>query len=92
MSRQIGIPKEAAISINDLLDHCARIQPGQEVVLLAHLDGLYGGDNLVNQEAVSWIQTAAQLRGANTSVLWIDELTKPHAWRYTQKGLIVMKN
>jgi len=75
------IPKGAAVAINDMLDHCANIQPGQEVLLLAHLDGLYGGDNLVDETAISWIQTAIQLRGANTSVLWIDERAKPHAWR-----------
>ena len=71
MSIQPGIPREAAVAINDLLEHCAEIQPGQEVVLLAHIDGLYGGDNLVDQEAISWIQTAIQLRGANASVLWL---------------------
>jgi len=81
MSIPTGIPKGAAVAINDLLDHCAKIQPGQEVVLLAHVDGLYGGDNLVDQEAISWIQAAIQLRGANASVLWIDEPVKPHAWR-----------
>ena len=41
-----GIPKEAAIAIGDLLDHCAKIKAGQEVLLLAQIDGLYGGDNL----------------------------------------------
>jgi hypothetical protein len=81
MSSLSGIPKGAAIAINDLLDHCARIQPGQEVLLLAHIDGLYGGDNLVDLDAISWIQAAVQLRGANASVLWIDEITKPHVWR-----------
>ena len=81
MSIQSGIPKGAAVAINDLLDHCAKIKPGQEVVLLAHIDGLYGGDNLVDQEAISWIQTAVHLRGANASVLWIDEPVTPHAWR-----------
>lgn len=81
MSIPSGIPKGAAIAINDLLEHCARVRPGQEVVLLAHVDGLYGGDNLVDQEAISWIQTAVQLRGANASVLWIDEPPSPHTWR-----------
>jgi hypothetical protein len=81
MTTSQGIPKGAAVAINDLLDHCARIQAGQEVLLLAHLDGLYGGDNLVDEAAISWIQTAIQLRGANASVLWIDEQPKPHAWR-----------
>ena len=82
MNIQSGIPTGAAVAINDLLDHCAKIQPGQEVVLLAHIDGLYGGDNLVDQEAISWIQTAIRLRGTNASVLWIDEPAKPHAWRF----------
>jgi hypothetical protein len=81
MANQQGIPKGAAVAINDMLDHCARIRPGQEVLLLAHLDGLYGGDNLVDETAISWIQTAVQARGANASVLWIDEQPKPHAWR-----------
>jgi hypothetical protein len=76
-----GIPQAAAISINDLLEHCVKVQPGQEVLILAHLDGLYGGDNLVDEEAISWIQTAVELRGANASVLWINEPGVPHAWR-----------
>jgi hypothetical protein len=78
----VGMPKGAITAVNDLLDHCAKIQPGQEVLLLAHIDGLYGGDNLVDQEAVSWIQAGVQARGANASVLWIDETAKPHAWRF----------
>lgn len=81
MSAQLGIPKGVAVAINDLMDYCAKIQPGQEVVLLAHIDGLYGGDNLVDLETISWLQTAVHLRGANASVLWVDELAKPHAWR-----------
>ena len=81
MTTQQGIPKGAAVAINDLLDQCARIQPSQEVVLLAHIDGLYGGDNLVDEKAISWIQAAIHHRGANASVLWIDEQAKPHAWR-----------
>lgn len=82
MSIQQGIPAGAAVAINDLLDQSAKIRPGQEVLLLAQIDGLYGGDNIVDQEAISWIQTAIKLRGANASVLWIDEPVKPHAWRF----------
>ena len=77
-----GIPKGALVAISDLLDQCARIQPGQEVLLLAQIDGLYGGDNFVDREAISWIQSAIQYRGANPSVLWIDEPAKLHAWRF----------
>jgi hypothetical protein len=76
-----GIPRGAAVAIDDLLDHCAKVRAGQEVLLLAHIDGLYGGDNLVDETAVSWIQAAIQHRGAHASVLWIDEQAKPHAWR-----------
>lgn len=81
MTTRGGIPEGAAVAINDMLDHCARIQAGQEVLLLAHRDGLYGGDNFVDETALSWIETAVQLRGAKASVLWIDEKMKPHAWR-----------
>lgn len=77
-----GIPQGAAIAINDMLDHCAKIQPRQDVLILAQVDGLYGGDNLVDQAAISWIQAAAQNRGANASVLWFDEPAKVHAWRF----------
>jgi len=43
------------------------------VLLLAHVDGLHGEDNLVDEIAISWIQSAIHQRGANASVLWIDE-------------------
>jgi hypothetical protein len=77
-----GVPKGAMIAISDMLDNCAKIQPGQEVLLLAYIDGLYGGDNLVDQEAISLIQSAVQSRGANASILWVDEPSKAHAWRF----------
>ena len=76
-----GIPRGASVAIDDMLDQCAQIRPGQEVLILAQTDGLYGGDNLVDQQAVSWIQGAVLRRGANPSVLWIDEPVKVHAWR-----------
>jgi hypothetical protein len=82
MSIKSGIPKGAAIAIDDMLENCAKIQRGQEVLLLAQIDGLYGGDNLVDEEAISWIQSAIQAHGANPSVLWIDEPAKVHAWRF----------
>ena len=82
MTEMQEIPKGAAPAVADLLDNCARIQAGQEVVLLAQLDGLRGGDNLVDETAMAWIQAAVKHRGANASVLWIDEEAKPHAWRF----------
>jgi len=81
MAGMSGITRGAAAAIDDLLDNCARIKPGQEVLIVSHIDGLYGGDNLVDEEAVSWIQAGVAHRGANASVLWIDEPAKPHAWR-----------
>ena len=82
MSNQPGTPKAAIVSIGDMLDNCAKVKPGHEVVILAEIEGLYGGDSFVDQEAIAWIQTAVQMRGANASVLWIDEPVKPHAWRF----------
>lgn len=81
MSSTPGMPKGVALAIADLLDNVAKIEMGQEVLLLAHVDGLYGSDNLVDEQAIHWIQAAAQQRGANVSVLWIDEPDIPHKWR-----------
>jgi hypothetical protein len=78
----MAIPEPAAISIDDMLDCCAKISPGQEVLILAYADGLHGGDNLVDQEAMAWIQTAIQMRGARASVLWADERPTVHKWRF----------
>ncbi len=82
MRGQVGIPRGATVAISDMLDYCAKIQPDQDVLILAQIDGLYGGDNLVDQEAISWIQSAVQTRGAKASILWLDEPAKPHAWRF----------
>lgn len=81
MTTLIGTPKKALVAIGDMLDHCAKLQSGEEVLILAEIEGLYGGDSMVDQEAISWIQTAVQARGANASVLWIDEPAKVHKWR-----------
>jgi len=78
---QIGTPEGAIISISDMIDYCARIKQGEEVLILADIQDLSGGDGLVDQEAIGWIQTAVQARGANASVLWIDEPAILHAWR-----------
>jgi hypothetical protein len=75
-------PEPAAVSIADMLDECARIRPGQEVLILAYTDGLRGGDNLVDEEAIAWIQAAARAREANASVLWVDERSAVHNWRF----------
>lgn len=81
MSHLSGIPKAAVTSISDMLDNCAKLQPGMEVLILAYIDGLYGGDNYCDEQAVNWIQTIAQAKGANASILWVDEPGKLHNWR-----------
>ncbi len=81
MSTAPGIPKVATIAINDFLDNCVRVEAGQEILIVSHVDGLYGGDNVVDQDAVGWIQSRIAARGANPTVLWIDEPMKAHAWR-----------
>ena len=53
-----GITRGAAFAISDFLDNCAEIKPNDEVVLVAQVDGLYGGDNLVDTQAIAWIQAA----------------------------------
>jgi len=81
MSHQLGIPKAALNSLTQMVDHCAQIKPGDEVVILAHIDGLYGSDNLVDEQAINWTQAVVQSRGANCSILWIDEIMKENEWR-----------
>ena len=80
MTNQIGTPKGALIAIGDMLDVCAKVQPGQEVLILAEIEGLY--NNMVDQEAISWIQSLVQARDAKASILWIDEPGIAHAWRF----------
>jgi len=77
MSTSGVMPRQAAISIGDLLENCAQIQPGQNVLIVAAVDGLYGGANVVDEQAISWIQTAVTQRGANASVLWLDMPIRP---------------
>jgi hypothetical protein len=87
----IGITKGAALAINDLLDNCLEVKPGDEVVIASHVDGLYGGDNLVDPQAIAWIQAAIQARDANPSILWIDEPAKVHRWRVPPVFMAALK-
>ena len=77
-----SIPRAAAIAIADLLDHGARLRSGQKVLILAYLDGLYGGDNLVDRDAIHWIQRAAESRGAKTETMWVDMPARVHEWQF----------
>lgn len=74
------IPQRAAIAVADLLDNCACIQRDQHVLLLCGLDGLYGGRNLVDERAISWIQAGIQQRGAHATVLWTDMPLHPEVY------------
>ena len=91
MSTADGIPRVAATAINDLLDDCIRVEAGQEILLLAHVDGLYGGDNVVDRDAIAWIQSGIAARGAHPAVLWIDEPMKPHAWRIPPAAIAAIR-
>lgn len=82
MAIQVGIPEEAMISLTDMVDVCAEVKPGMEVVVVAHKDGLYGGDNLVDEEAVAWMASVVESRGAHCSVLWLDGKQKKDHWYY----------
>ena len=75
------MPLNASIAIADMLENCAELQPGQRVLILANIDGLHGGNNLIDEEVIHWIQAGVQSRGAYASVLWVDEPFEPYNWR-----------
>ena len=82
MASRVGIPHEAMTALTDMIDNCAKVEPGMDVLILAHKDGLYGGDNLVDEEAIDWTASVIQSRGARASILWIDDPQRVHEWRY----------
>ncbi len=81
MSHPLGIPKAAMDALIQLVDHNAEIKPGMEVLIGAHIDGAYGSANHVDPVAVSWVQAVCASRGANCTVIWLDEIMKKHEWR-----------
>ncbi len=90
MSSIVGIPQAAMNSLIDLVDNCAEVKPGMDCLIIAQKDGLYGGDNCVDPEAVEWLSTVVQSRGANCSIMWFDNPVKVHEWTYPQvvKGAV----
>jgi hypothetical protein len=66
------ISRAAAQAIDNLLDDCAAVERDQHVVILAAIDGLYGGTNVVDETAIGWLQEGVQARGAYATVMWID--------------------
>ena len=71
------IPKQAAIALGDLLDNCAKVKPGMNVLIVAANDGLYGGVNIVDQETIAWVQAAVLQRGGDGTVIWTDIPSRP---------------
>jgi len=74
------IPQRAAIAVADMLDNCVQVQPGQHIVLLGALDGLHGGRNLVDEQAINWIAAGVQQRRAHPTIIWADMPLHPDAY------------
>ena len=64
--------------VNDMLVNCGHVQAGQNVLIVAALDGLAGGHNIVDRETVDLIFNGAQRLKARPSVLWLD-MTQDYA-------------
>ena len=71
------IPKQAAIAVADMVDNCAKVKPGMNVLLVAGNDGMYGGVNIVDSETISWLHSAIVQRGADATVVWCDIPYRP---------------
>lgn len=79
-----SIPQAALTSIADLLDATLNVKAGLRVLLVAYLDGLHGGDNLVDRDAIHWLAKELERRGAIPEVLWVDEPGRMHAWEFPE--------
>ena len=77
MSSMPLIPKQAAIAVADMVDNCAKVKPGMNVLIIAANDGLHGGVNIVDQETVTWLHAAVVQRGADATVIWCDIPARP---------------
>lgn len=85
VSSETAVPRRAATAIEDMLVHAAKVAPGQRVLILSYTDGLYGGDNLVDRDAVRWIRQAVEAHGATATVLWVDLPAVAHQWRFADE-------
>jgi hypothetical protein len=77
-----SVPQAAQVAIDDLLEHGAHLRSGQRVLLIAFIDGLYGGDNLVDLQAIQWIRRAVEGRGNAVEVLWVDQPSRMNEWKF----------
>ena len=62
------IPTQAAVAVADLVDNCAKVKPGMNVLIVGANDGLHGGVNIVDRETVAWVHAAIVERGADATV------------------------
>lgn len=76
----LEMTRGVALAINDFLDNCCELKAGDNVTIMAEVDGLIGGDNIVDKTTIVWLQNAIQLRGANPSVIWIDQPQERNKW------------
>jgi len=60
------------------------VKAGQKVLVAAQVDGLYGGDNLVDRDAIRWISKGLQDRGATPEVLWVDMEARVFEWEFPE--------
>jgi hypothetical protein len=77
-----SIPEAAQVAVGDLLEHGAHMKAGQRILLVAYLDGLYGGDNLVDRTAIEWIRRGVEERGGHAEVLWVDAPARADHWEF----------
>ena len=86
------MPADAAVAINDMLDCCAVVKPGQNVLILAAIDGLHGGRNLVDEQTIRMdsVGSAGARRASyrdmgrhasRPNVIWPDIPTPETAWK-----------
>lgn len=79
------VPLSAQIALDDLLTQAAHLQRGQKVLVVACLDGLHGGDNLVDAQTIEWLCNAIHDRGASSEVLWLNEISSFGQWKFSDE-------
>ena len=99
MTIQQGIPKGGAVAVNDLLDRCAKIQPGQEVLLVMRgTQGQWkvksverGKIALADQDSYSFIRTISQITGmADARPSYRDAQIFPQEWAWANACLAIL--
>ncbi len=81
-----------AIAINDFLDNCCELKENDRVTIVAAVDGLLGGDNLVDETTIVWLYNAVQLRSAYPTVIWVDQPQIRDHWTLPPIFMEALKN